>query len=229
MKRNLISQLFALSLFVAFLLSSCDRIPTEPESTSPTTSPSELFTITEYDVFAGDFQEATLEHELAMRVENGKQNPPARPIHLMQVLQLMNLTEEQKAEVLEYLQAHRECVKAAMMNMQAQQRQLMEQVNNARKTIMEKLKAGEMTREQAKEQLRQLNENFFNAMHKLRVETCEALKECRKALFDAISDMELTEEQRAIWERWLASLPEIVCDRPVKDNGGRGPGQGPNR
>ncbi len=229
MKHNILKQSLLLSLFVALLISSCDRIPTEPESTALSNTNSELFTIVEYDVFAGDFQEATLDQELAMRVENGKPNPPVRPIPLLGILRLMNLTEDQKAEVLEYLAAHRDCVKAAMLKMHTQQRQLMERVNNARKEIMEKVKSGEITREEAQLQLKNLNENFFEAMYQLRLETCEALKECRATLIDAINNMELTEEQRAIWERWLASLPEINCERPIKDNGGRGPGNGPRR
>ncbi len=226
MKHNLILKLLALSFFVAFLVSSCDRIPTEPESTTATNNHSELFMITEYDVFAGDFQEATLEHELALNTRDDRPTPPARPISLWQILRLMNLTEEQKAEILEYMQDHRECVKAVMMKMKAEQRKLMDSVNNPRKEIMKKVKSGEITREQARERLQHLNENFFKAMHQLRVATCEALKECRKALLDAISGMDLTDEQRSIWDRWLASLPEIICDRPVRDTG---PGKGPNR
>lgn len=84
----------------------------------------------------------------------------------------------------------------------------MENARAARKEILAKVESGEMTREEARAAIRALNERLRNALKEsgIRERVREMMKSCDDTFLRALAQI-LTEEQRAILDRYLASRP----------------------
>jgi len=169
-----------------------------------------------------EFNEATLEKPAMLLTPNDDPFYPKRPIKYMtplgRILKELNLTEEQKAQVREFFNQYRECVKAAMMALRESEKQIIDQANQARRQVMEQLKNGEIDRQTAMEQLRQINQRTREALlnNPVRQQTLEQLKNCWETLITNIKNI-LTEEQNALFDQLLAKY---------RDNRGGGKGNG---
>ncbi len=125
-------------------------------------------------------------------------NPFAR------VFMLLNLTEEQKVQVREFMIAHRQCEKDAILALREAQRPIIEAANAQRKEIMAKLKSGEITRREAGDLLKILNQTVREQLkNDPAVEAAhQALKACWDIMLDNIGSV-LTEEQLVKWTKFL--------------------------
>ncbi len=153
---------------------------------------------------------------------------PERPIKWMfplgRILKQLNLTDEQKEQVRTFLQEYRDCVKNAMMTLRQSERQIIEQANQERLQIRERLQNGEITKEEAYQLMRQLNERLRQALmnNPVRQEVIQMLKDCYSTLIDNIKSI-LTPEQLQLFEELLAKYAGGQRD----DRPGKGPGTRP--
>lgn len=219
MKKMFSLLLPAIAVIAILSLSSCSEEPATQVNESDLLQ-SSISSYADFDISDEDgITYSTLETELAVRPPDPGRDRNPRFVPLWHVLRSLELTEEQKAEIKDCFTAHRECVAFALRNMYAESKPIITEANALRREVMEKLKNNLLTREEAKMALDRINLSVRNQLKPIRIETCEALKECREALFDCIGG-ELNEEQLVKWNEWLSKLPDIPCDR---ENIGTGP------
>ena len=177
-----------------------------------------------YDGFdEATFQDATMESEPMLltpesdeycmyaddnrRGKQKMQRPDRRPpvFEFMRVFRAMELTDEQKAELRPFFEAHFACASDLLLTLRESERAIIQSAREERQSIMAQFRAGELTREEAIAELRQLNLRTKQALleNPEREAAREALKECRDLLLENIASI-LTEEQLLIWEEWLA-------------------------
>ena len=113
--------------------------------------------------------------------------------------------------------AHMDCVKAAQMALRESERPIMERAIAAQKAIMEKVKAGKMTREEAKIALKALNEATRKALEQnpARQQACIEMEKCKRILFAAILG-ELDERQAKAFQDWIDKGPKDPCGPPTR-------------
>ena len=128
------------------------------------------------------------------------------------ILYQLQLTEEQREQVKDFIFDHRLCVREVIQKLRETEREILSQFKERRMAIIQAYKSGEITREEAVSQLRELNAQVRETLknNPARVQACEAMKDCMKTLFENIRSI-LTPEQQAIWDEWVSKLPERDC------------------
>jgi len=119
----------------------------------------------------------------------------------------LELTDDQRVSIRDFMMDMRDCAKENMIALRELNFPAREELIAARKSIIERVKAGEITREQAHAEMNVLREDMREKMQNdpAREVLIESLKECRKSFLDSIADI-LTPEQLEIWNAWLAEL-----------------------
>jgi Spy/CpxP family protein refolding chaperone len=119
----------------------------------------------------------------------------------------MELTEDQRGSIRDFMMDMKDCAKENMVALRELNSPAREELRAARKAIIDRVKAGEITREEAHAEMNVLRAEMRESMQNdpEREALIEALKECRKAFIDSISGI-LTPEQLEIWNAWLAEL-----------------------
>jgi hypothetical protein len=223
MKRNLkvTGLLMILALFSVFMISSCSEDNT-PSGTNDMNVDSydqmvayegfdevELYEATIddepaliYPVGDQDLDPANIDRRERMRDQRPDKRHPLRMFG--PVFREMELTEEQRLALRPIFQSHFECVKELMIQLRQSEREIIADAREERRAIIEQLRNEEITREEARELLRQLNMETREALrtNPLREEIRESLQDCREALLENIAEL-LTEEQLEIWNEWL--------------------------
>lgn len=120
---------------------------------------------------------------------------------LREILGKLNLTEDQRTKIGQYIADYHDCVKSIMLASEQERREIIEKARLERQRIMEQVRNGEITREEAALAMQQLNERVKNALNGL-VDR-EALCNCYKAFLRNIFNV-LDDEQKATFLRWLA-------------------------
>lgn len=206
------------------LFSACNKLdnPTNP-STEGLVYNANIPIETEMNV-PSDLSEATLDKPAMLLFPKDDPLYPERPIKYMvplgRILKQLNLTEEQVAQIREFMQAYRDCVKNALITLRESEKQILQQANQARQEVREKLQNGEITKEEAWQLMRQINQRTREALmnNPVRQQVLQQLKDCWDTLINNIKSI-LTDEQKALFEQLLANY---------KDNrGGKGPGTRP--
>lgn len=206
------------------LFSACNKLdnPTNPTTENMIYNANIPYE-TEMNV-PSDLSEATIDKPAMLLFPKDDPLYPERPIKYMvplgRILKQLNLTDEQKAQIQEFMQAYRDCVKSALMALRESERQILQQANQARQQVREQLQSGAITREEAWQQLRQINERTREALinNPVRQQVLQQLKECWDTFIANIKSI-LTDEQKALFDELLAKC---------KDNrGGKGPGTRP--
>ncbi|ROL58220.1 hypothetical protein D9V84_00350 [Bacteroidetes/Chlorobi group bacterium Naka2016] len=206
------------------LFSACNKLdnPTNPTTENMIYNANIPYE-TEMNV-PSDLSEATIDKPAMLLFPKDDPLYPERPIKYMvplgRILKQLNLTDEQKAQIQEFMQAYRDCVKSALMALRESERQILQQANQARQQVREQLQSGAITREEAWQQLRQINERTREALinNPVRQQVLQQLKECWDTFIANIKSI-LTDEQNALFDELLAKY---------KDNrGGKGPGTRP--
>lgn len=202
-------------IFAGLGLTGCDQ----GSATEPTTS-DELMTLAMPAPMmdASDVEEGTIENEMRLRHPEGDRarHPLARLFRALQ------LTDEQKATARELVAAHEDCVSSILERLRASEIEILAPFREERSAIVAKVKAGELSREEARPLLRQLALDAREALlaNPLREEARAALEECRTTFYRSLRAI-LTDEQAAILDRW------VNHEGPGRGNGGRGHDDGP--
>ena len=233
MKRtvNRSTVLFILSALVTLGAIGCEGAldSNDPAQQGMTSLESGEYAILDFEDSMDAVQDATLDEPMEMDPELcsgeaireghrfGRHAPPCRGLprqgrakwgnHLGAILHAMKLTEEQREQVRELMDAHRECAREPLAAICENSRDIIEDANEQRRAILEAAKAGEITREEAHEQIMALNQATREASRENpdNQEAFEALCDCKLALFDGIRPI-LDEEQQAVWDAWVAML-----------------------
>lgn len=120
------------------------------------------------------------------------------------LLRALNLTDEQKEHVGELLKKHHDCVGEALSVLREHVKTIVDGANEARHEVIAKLRAGEITREEARAAIREINARARQAIKDSNIiaRVREMLKACDQEFVDALKGM-LTPEQLEILQRWL--------------------------
>jgi len=142
------------------------------------------------------------------RGPSGRGGPGARfGNHLGAILRDLRLTEDQRAQLGGLMTGHRECVQVPLQAFREVNQDLLAAANEQRQAIMEAVQNGDITREEAREQLRELSESTREAIRNNpdNGPFREALCVCKLAHFDNVRAV-LDETQQATWDAWVGSL-----------------------
>lgn len=223
MKRLLTAtSLFAIAIAIMFGMSSCTQNGTTPSG--------DIFNQTLF-MSAGDYidniqyLEASLEKGPVLlnevtteKIQNGMLFGGKEPmLPLGQILRQLKLTPEQVEQVKAIMLVNRDCQRAARVAFHQALQAQFEAAALARQEVKAKLDAGEITPEQARLDIRAINDRLKEAikasgeLEKLQA----ALKICNDEMLRAIKGI-LTPEQNERFQKWL----EMMKDR--KGSGGTG-------
>jgi len=202
-------------MITVFGLTGCDQ----GSATEPTTTDDVLMlTMPAPLMEASEVEEGTIENEMRLRHPEGDRarHPLAR------LFRALELTDEQKVTARELVTAHGDCVRSVLERLRASEAEILAPYREERAAIVAKVRAGELTREEARPLLRQLALDAREALkaNPLREEARAALEECRTTFYRSFRAI-LTEEQAAILDRW------INHEGPGHGHGGRGHDDGP--
>ncbi len=130
------------------LFSACNKLdnPTNPTTENMIYNANIPYE-TEMNV-PSDLSEATIDKPAMLLFPKDDPLYPERPIKYMvplgRILKQLNLTDEQKAQIQEFMQAYRDCVKSALMALRESERQILQQANQARQQVREQLQSGQL-------------------------------------------------------------------------------------
>ncbi|MEI6091555.1 MAG: hypothetical protein WCR42_13960 [bacterium] len=129
--------------------------------------------------------------------------PKDRPM-IGKVMRELQLTEDQIVKLEGFNTAHRDCIELTMQTWRDAVAPIIEKANADRKVIMDNLKAGTITRAEARTQLKDLNTAMCAEIDALGMkDTIKlAIDACNQTLLDSIKEM-LTEEQLVIWLKYF--------------------------
>ncbi|MEW6195342.1 MAG: hypothetical protein AB1521_09315 [Bacteroidota bacterium] len=234
MKKIKISLLFlSLSLFMFILFSGCES---DDEITNSNTDSfdSPQYAIIDYSDVENGIEDATLEKGMVLNkslfrytfvqgstdFRNG--NGPLRgnpwfdrfnfAKHIGRVLRRLDLSDDQKTAVHDFVIAFHDAVKPLLAEFHEINKPVIEEANAQRELIIEDLKNGVITREQAHDALKALNESTREKIktNADNLNLKENLCNEKDVLFSNIESI-LTEEQLAQWNEAVSKMPD-VCD-----------------
>lgn len=123
------------------------------------------------------------------------------------VLKDLALTDEQKTQAREAMAGHRDCIQAHLQAFRDANQAIIDAANEQRRAIRESVRAGELTREEARAQIGAINASTREAIlnNPDSQGPIQALCDCKTALFDSIRAI-LDETQQVAWDEWVAGL-----------------------
>lgn len=133
---------------------------------------------------------------------------PDRPgAHLGPILRELDLTDEQREQIRDLMVQYRACAEGPLSEFRELNQDILEQANSDRRAILEALRSGDLTREEAYAQLQDLIARTREAIESNPENAAihEALCDCKLAHFEAIRAL-LTSEQQIVWDEWIAEL-----------------------
>ena len=225
--------LMAVALVGLVAMTGCDSMPVEPAAPMF----AEVTETSSFEVLESSYilTDATLDEDAQMLRDGRKRGPgndredrgpgrddrksdSAHPHPFGRLMAALNLSADQAVAVRSLMEAHRTCVRAAMEVHRAAMDELLADAKAQRASIKAQLEAGEITREEARAALRELNASVREAIKTsgLREQAREMMKACDDEFYAGLNEI-LTDEQKVILERWLAR------------GTGRGPDRGPGR
>jgi hypothetical protein len=147
----------------------------------------------------------------------GKMNPRDRFDPLGAILFRLKLTVAQTTKLRTYMKDHMDCIKAAEQALRDSEKPIMDNARTQQKAIMDQVKAGTMTRADAKIALKTLNDATRKALNDnpARQAACIAMEACKKALNDQILAL-LTDAQKVLFQAWLDKQPVVDCTPKTK-------------
>jgi hypothetical protein len=189
MKTSLLSLITILGLIGIVGCSNTETSPTEPEPIHTTMSFNS----------DGSISEQPIERP---KPDTGKKVVPSPFVDLIRVL---NLTQEQKPLVERLLIQHRECTQSCIQTLKTIEREILMNARIEEKRIKDAVKAGTITKEVARRELAQLKQSTQEKLKTLpKNKVRECLKECDTQFLNSLKEI-LTPEQKITLERWIAS------------------------
>lgn len=167
---------------------------------------------------AFEMQDGTLDQEFALGFKPGDDRRPddrrrdgrmkndrasSQRVFLGRILRYLELTEDQRASLNEYMLEYRDCMKEIMEASYEERMEIIAAANEERAAIIEAIRNGEYTREEAREVLQQLNERVRTQLREL--VDVNAHCRCLNQLLTSIQGI-LEGDQIATFERWIATL-----------------------
>ena len=174
-----------------------------------------------------DFSDATLETPMAVKERPGSdKRAPMSPFG--RLLASLNLTPEQKAMVESMQAAHRDCAMAALEGLKTAERSILDAAKAKAEEIKSAAKAGTLSKEEARAQLRDLNKATRESIKNLpeREAARTALKACDDAFIARLGAI-LDENQKALLDRFVADRDARSGDKGPRGgdgSGDKGPG-----
>lgn len=209
--RNLMTSLFVATMAaVSFGLTSCSDNGVTP--TDPAGIRVDMSTSFDLNAFPTAFSDASLDQPMMERPDPNNGRPVRTPFGEM--LRRLNLTPEQQTAVSALLASHNDCVKSALEALRAVEKAIIDAAKAREREIKQQAKDGAITREEARTQLRALNQRTREALKTLpgREEARAAIKACDDAFIAALRGI-LNERQITVLDAWLSS----------RVGGGKGP------
>lgn len=200
-----------LSMFAVFSLVvvGCSNMGTEPIESSP------LFAT--YNPYGNGTQSDEVGDRNSEKRDSVRKQP--RPTIFGDLLQRLNLTREQKPTVERFLTEHRNCVESCVKELKDAERQILMNGRVEEDKIKTKVKNGEITREQARQELRKLRESVNTRLKELpKDKVRECIKSCDDRFIANLREI-LTSEQRIILEKWLVSRSKRGTTNDKKPEG----------
>lgn len=176
----------------------------------------QLAAVTEYSVMDGadvveDLTPATTMQDMKWggnMPEEGKprflKERPAR-MYLGRILKALELSDDQKETLKPVFENHRSLARAVHENFKTEVQPILEEAKTERQAVVTSMKAGEITKAEAAELIRIINEET-----RAKIEDTEAfanasaeLCELKKSLIDDIAAV-LNEDQLVKWNEWIA-------------------------
>jgi Spy/CpxP family protein refolding chaperone len=221
MKRSKMLALFLAGLIGVFSLglTSCSSDTTvAPDNTSAITASYSTFDLMGEPV---DFYDGTMATPMMERPDpNTDKGSDKRVMRtpFSDLLKHLKLDDRQGAAVKEMLTAHAKCVHAAIEILRSTGKDIIAAAKAERQAIIEKAKAGEITREEAAAAIHDLNkrtrEALRNSVDRERVR--EMMKACDDEFLRSLASI-LTDEQLTVLRQWMAK-------RDARGSGDKGPG-----
>lgn len=180
----------------------------------------DAFAVVDYYDADANIQDATLDSKMTMNpvFKNGRFARHAgyrggEAGHLGRILRRLGITDDQGAAIKELVKTHRERVKAALEGLRTANQSLIDEVNAKRQEILTAMHNGEITREQAKAQLRELSQSKREsiASNPASAQYIEAICAAKLELFQNIRAL-LDAAQQAGWDAWVAGLHGMCFD-----------------
>ena len=171
------------------------------------------------DAFA-NLRDATLDSPMTMdRVPSGSafrrhdHHPQPPGSHLGPILRELDITREQLREILRFVVAHWMRVERALRGLREVNEAIIAEANRIRERIVQAVHNGDVTREEAEQQLRELNMRTREAIRNNPANEVfeRVICESKINLLRAVRSV-LEPRQQHAWDRWTASL-EGPCFR----------------
>ena len=166
------------------------------------------------DAFAS-VEDATVESEMVMhqvlrdgRLLRHDSHPFGLGSHLGRILRELDITPVQMGQIHDFILQHRECLQEAFRGIWEVNQPIIEAANQERLRILEALRNGDITLEEARRQLWELS---LRTRHAIRTNPAnepflQAICECTRILFESIRSI-LNPAQQELWDQWVANLP----------------------
>lgn len=218
-----------IAITLGFILSSCENLPGGPEQESLNNEYGELLYIqTEMsDLEETLLLDGTIEEQFDIELiygseefeEASKSNPTfqtrkfgrdrkfkkGRP--LGKIFRELSLNDSQKESLKQFFEENKECASEYFQALRENSVSYRENANQLRDPIIDALKAGDLTRDEAKAELEIIRNNLKEEMlaDEDRQAIIDSIKACREELHAKIASI-LDDDQRAKWEAWLAEM-----------------------
>jgi hypothetical protein len=215
MKKLLYLGLTSLVVVLMLGLNSCQHDP-NPIEEDQTSIQSQEFTYLDPQVSSVEIPDYSNNFEPTLAGPDFGKNQKRQP--LGDLLRKLQLNRADMEALKPAFQAHYDCMKRLMAAMREEMAPVMETLNEARRPILEQLRNGDITRQEAKEMLAPFYKDAREDMQEIRDRYCELFKECRDQLFESIyTYLEANYPDRAErFQKWWDSLPD-PCDRRPSD------------
>ncbi len=222
-RQNVLTTTLLASAFLALMtLTACDAQKSLNPDEQTIDLESSEFAIYEYEDEMAGIQDASMENDMAVsdadpqdhrsternRMRDRFRNRMKRQgMHLKRILRQLDLTEEQKSQIREFVGQFRECIKEPIMAFREAARPIIEDAKAKRQEIIDAYKNEEISREEAKEQIQELARAKHEELEALAEELGlkDSICSCKQTLLDNIGSI-LTEEQQTTYNSWMESL-----------------------
>ncbi len=203
-----------LLFFSVFFFSACE----EDSGANPQTVDnfeSDEYAILDFNDALNSVQGGTMDEAFALtqpfpgdnNFQRGPNHPNRKGSHLRQILWLLELSDDQKELVREYVNESHECARSAFADFRSAVQPILRDANEQRLALIEEYRNGEIT-----------NEELYFALQELRSTTHETIEndpavqgakqlicDCKLNLLDNVGSL-LTDNQLTIWNDWVSNM-----------------------
>jgi len=233
MKKHSIVKTFtsALLLFFFFILIGCNENSEMINDPSNNLSASGDYYILGIEDGMSSIEDATLEKDMGFATYfNSRKFPPrgdfgfgrdrhhrgffggfkGRGLHLGFLFYKLDISDDQKGAIKTLMEGNRECLVEPFEKFREAAKEIMEGTKEQMQSIRDMVKAGTLTREEARKLIKKQNEATREEIENCEacIEARDAMCACNTTLFESIgAEIELTEEQLVIYNEWLTKHP----------------------